>query len=159
MDRDSNNEPMAVQSRLVARSQCWTTVSIGTRSLSLGSYRTRRPGIPPQSGSSPVKNFHDRNEISQMIHVHNISTVPLECPKTSQNQSQSIYFSKISRGGRDVPRSPWLGPAKANPPPQASMWTFAISPPVSKSCMNPCLVHHMLTNSTNNNQPWERSRC
>ena len=33
IDGDSNDKPTAMQSCLVARSQCWTTVWIGTRSL------------------------------------------------------------------------------------------------------------------------------
>ena len=57
--------------------------------------------IPSKAVTSP-KNFHNENEISQVTHVHSISTftewpeVPLECPRINLRAS---VFPKFPGGG------------------------------------------------------------
>ena len=62
-------------------------------------------GFPPKAVSPPINNFHNQNEISQIIHVHNISSlsewleVPLECLGINLRASIHLFFQIFLLGG------------------------------------------------------------
>ena len=66
--------------------------------------------LPPQKLFLPLKNFHNQNEISQVTHVHNISTftewleVPPECCRII---SEHLLFQNLLKGA--CPQTPLVG--------------------------------------------------
>ena len=97
---------------------------------------------PPKAVSPPLKNYHNQNEISQVIHVHNISTftewleVPLECLRIYLRAS---IFPKFPGG--HAPRPPQWGPAKAHPLPHGLNVNFCNFPSNLKILYEPLASH------------------
>ena len=75
MDGDSNDKPTAIQSRSVARSQCWTTLSIRTGSL---------------NASAPDVNSTDNNQ-----HLHLVKYVQqpysFQCTMNVKGTAKAVY--------------------------------------------------------------------
>ena len=105
-----------------------------------GSYEGGRSMIALPQSCFPPKNFHNQNEISQVVHVHNISAfpewleVPPECLRI--NLRASIFPKFPWGGGAD----PLVGTCWRTPP--VSMPTFAVYPSYNlKILYNPWFIN------------------
>ena len=92
---DSNDKPTAMQSRSIARSQCWTTVSKRIRSLStlnVNSTGNNQPWKKPAVGSQPrsVLTFQDLRLSSTLL--GSLPTALVTC----WTANQVVYWVSLS---------------------------------------------------------------